>query len=213
MQDEFNKPRLRAIQYFYIDGTFEFTFGGLCLILGAFFFIQAAMPESVFSRLLMLAIVLIVPGGILLKNRLVASIKEKVTYPRTGYVSYPKLHGKDKTTRNRINLGMRAIVGSLNENIDQTISITQDWVPAMTAFFFAFMLSWLGFRSGLRRFLLLGMLVFTAGILFSFIHIGNLSGLSMFYTTSGVMILISGILTLMKYLRENPQPEEVDNAS
>ena len=46
MTDEYDKPMLRAVQCHYIDGAFELTFGGICLLRGYFFFIQAAIPGN-----------------------------------------------------------------------------------------------------------------------------------------------------------------------
>ena len=40
MSDDLRKVQLRAVQYFFVDGTFEFGFGLLCLILAAFFFLE-----------------------------------------------------------------------------------------------------------------------------------------------------------------------------
>ena len=52
MADELKKSQLHAIQYFYVDGTFEFSFGGLCLVLAIYFFVQEAAPESLLSAIL-----------------------------------------------------------------------------------------------------------------------------------------------------------------
>ena len=46
MTDGYDKPTLRLLHYHYIDGAFELTFRGICLLRGLFFFIQAAMPGN-----------------------------------------------------------------------------------------------------------------------------------------------------------------------
>ena len=55
MQPDLVKTKLRAIQYYYIDGTFEFTFGGLCLLLAGFFYLQSVVADSQSGSLLNLA--------------------------------------------------------------------------------------------------------------------------------------------------------------
>jgi len=52
MADELKKSQLHAIQYFFVDGTFEFSFGGLCLVLAIYFFVQEAAPGTLLSAIL-----------------------------------------------------------------------------------------------------------------------------------------------------------------
>ena len=213
MKQELNKSLLRAVQYHYIDGTFEFTFSGLCLVLAAFFYVQAKLPESLISTILMWLFVLIIPSGSILINRLVNRFKEKVTYPRTGYLSYQKPKGVNKAVKTGFAMGVTAIIGGLMAAIITRSPQALDWMPGLTSFVFAFVFAWIGFRSSLPRFLLLGFLLLLSGVLLSVTGFGNILGLSLFYAIAGLLLLVSGALTLRVYLLRNPRDVEVQDGS
>lgn len=62
MPDELKKSQLRAIQFFYVDGTFEFSFGFLCLLLAIYFYL-AAHVQGWLSAIVEASLVLVTIGG------------------------------------------------------------------------------------------------------------------------------------------------------
>ena len=165
MQNHKDRTLLRAVQYYYIDGVFEFTFSGLCLLLAAFFFIQAKIPDGLVSTILMVSFVVIIPLGSIVISRLVNRFKEKITYPRTGYLAYQRPKGARMAVKVGLGLGVSAILGGLVAVIITGSPQTLDWMPGLTAFVFAFVFAWLGYRTSLLRFLLIGFLLLLSGIL------------------------------------------------
>jgi len=212
MQPDLSKTRLRAFQYLYIDGTFEFTFGGLCLLLAGFFYIQASMPESLLSTILTMSFVIITPAGAVLINRLVNRFKENITYPRTGYVAFqrPK-EGLRRGIRAGFMLGLTAIIGGTVAAFITRNPQTLDWMPLLTGFVFGGVFTWIGFRSALARFFVIALLIWISGFFLTMRGIGNMPGLSLFYALSGLILLLSGALTLWQYLRHNPPSDGVIN--
>jgi hypothetical protein len=213
MQPDLTRTKLRAIQYYYIDGTFEFTFGGLCLMLAFFFYIQATASENLSSSLFSLALMAIIPLGALLINRLIGRFKEQVTYPRTGYVAYQSSQPRQRMLRLGLKLGVAFIVGG---SLAAYITITPkalDWMAALTSLIFGLVLAFIGFRSGLMRFYLLGMLVMLSGVVLSIMGYGNIPGLALFYSLTSLILFTSGGLTLWAYIHQNPPSNEVTDES
>ncbi len=211
MTDEIKKSQLRALQYYYVDGTFEFTFGGLCLLLALYFYVQATLPESFLSNLLNIVFILVVLGGSFAINRLVQALKQRLTYPRTGYVAYRSNYGLKLGVR----IGIGLTLGFLFSAVI-ILAITKrpnlmDWMPGITGLFFAIVLAWVGFRSSLPRFFLVALTVALCGIGLAFSGVEYAFGLAIVYAWSCLVLFTSGGITLWKYLHRNPLPGEISN--
>jgi hypothetical protein len=213
MQPDLNKTKLRAIQYYYIDGTFEFTFDGLCLFLAGYFFIQATVPESLPASILSLALMVVIPLGAILINQLIKRFKEQITYPRTGYVAYQSSQGRLHRVRQALKIGMSLIIGASVAAFIIRTPESLDWVAALTALVFGLVLAFLGFRSGLTRFYVLGFLVLLGGVWLSLLGYGNIPGLALFYGLTSLILFTSGGLTLWTYLHHNPPADEAAHES
>ncbi|OGN72239.1 MAG: hypothetical protein A2X25_00830 [Chloroflexi bacterium GWB2_49_20] len=111
------------------------------------------MPESLLSNILTMAFVIITPGGAILINHLVGRFKEQVTYPRTGFVAYQRPQGLHRGVHVGFALGMAAIIGGVMAAFITRSPKALDWMPGSTAFVFGSVLTWIGFRSALPRFL------------------------------------------------------------
>ena len=211
MQPDPEKSKLRAIQYFYIDGSFEFGFGGLCLLLAGFFFLQDSIRDGLVKGLLTFLFFVIFFGGSMLINRIIRRFKEQVTYPRTGYVSYQQPQKVRKGLRIGLMLILAVIVGA-----GFTTMVTRSpeliyWMPAVTSCVIGFVLTWLGFRSALPRFYGLGFLILITGVILSLLGQGDLPGLVMIYGLSGLILFLSGGLTLNAFIRHHPSTNEVED--
>ncbi len=213
MQSDLMKTKLRAVQYFYIDGTFEFTFGGLCLLLAGFFFLQATVPESLSANLLSLALMVIIPLGAMIINHLIRRFKEQVTYPRTGYVAYQSSQGRQRKMRQALKLGVSLIIGGSVAAFVIRTPKSLDWMSALTALVFGLVLAFIGFRSGLRRFYVLGFLVLLSGVALSSLGYGNIPGLALFYGLTSLILFTSGGMTLWVYIHHNPPADEAAHES
>ena len=213
MQPDLMKTKLRAIQYYYIDGTFEFTFGGLCLLLAGFFFIQAAVPENLSANLLSLALMVVIPLGAILINHLIKRFKEQVTYPRTGYVAYQSSQGRQRRVRLALKIGVSLLVGGVVAVFITRTPKSLDWMAALTSLVFGLVLAFIGFRSGLSRFYLLGFLVLLSGVVLSSLGYGNISGLALFYGLTSLILFSSGGITLWAYIHHNPPADEAARES
>ena len=79
----------RVTRYWYSDGIGELIGGVMFILLGLYFAAQEFMGQnSMVSVMLQVSLALLMIGGAFLSRRLVAALKARLTYPRTGYVEY-----------------------------------------------------------------------------------------------------------------------------
>lgn len=213
MQPDLTKTQRRAIQYFYIDGTFEFTFGGLCLFLAGFFLLQSAVPDNLSGNLFNLALMVVIPLSAMLINRLIGHFKEQVTYPRTGYVAYQSAQGSQRRVRLALKFGVAFLVGGGVALFVSRTPQSLDWMSALTALVFGMVLVFIGLRSGLIRFYALGLLVGVTGLGLAWLGYGDIPGLARFYGLTSLILFASGGMTLRSYLRHNPPSDEAADES
>ncbi len=205
MLNKIDKTRLRALQYWYVDGLTEIAFGGILLILGVYFYAQAVLPqETLLYQLLNIGFILIVVGSGLFAGRFVSLLKKRLTYPRTGYVAYLKARRRHRWIGVFLAMGIGALVAGLLAAAPASLA----WMPAITGLILAGALLCLGYRFGLLRFYLLSLLVLVTGISLALAGIGDSLGTAIFYALAGFALLLSGSLTLWAYLRHNPVVQE-----
>lgn len=208
MNDDLKTPQKRAFQYFYVDGAFEFGFGLLCLILGIYFYVENRLQGTRFAVLADSLLVFAVVGGAFLLNWLVRKWKERLTFPRTGYVNYPRIYMLKRGWR--ILIGLIA-VGALGAAAVYLLSKGNDrpsYMPLMSGVLFGMVMFFVGWRTSLPRFYLQAVLSMLVGIGLAYSTLGNYVGLAAFYLAVSLILLISGALTLRKYLRQNPASRE-----
>jgi hypothetical protein len=211
MNEDLKTPQRRAIQYFYSDGSFEFGFGLLCLVLGIYFFVENRLQGTWLAVLADSLLVFAVVGGAFLISWLVRKWKERVTFPRTGYIGYPRIYGLKRGWRSLIGLVAGGVLTAaavfLLVNEDVRVSI----MPLLTGIVFGIVMIFVGWRTSLPRFYIQAVLSMLAGIGLAFSTLGNYVGLAAYYLVIGLILLISGAFILRKYLRQNPVPAEEQN--
>lgn len=204
MKTDLDKIQKRAIQYWYVDGLTEISFGLVCLILGLYFYIRAVLPEdSNFANLLDMGFVLFVVGGTLLVGRLQSYLKNRITYPRTGYIEYKR----KKPAYQWIGRILAALIAVLAAALLASSPAALSWMPAISGFLFAAILLYLGFRTSLLRFYLISLGTLVAGVGLAFTRVENILGLGYFYFLVSILLFISGGITLYTYLKNTTASE------
>lgn len=208
--DPLQNAQKRAFQYWYVDGTFEFSFGGLCLLLAAYFYAQALLAGYRQANLLveMLLFLLVFIGGGLLVNRLVMALKERITFPRTGYISFPRKTASNRWGRLLLIAGISAIVSAGMVLLLSNRPVGFDWTVTASGLLFGAVVIYLGFRTGAGRFFIHAALSIGLGIAFGVANLPENIGLTAFYGLLGLGMLLVGGISLWQYLRQNPkQPD------
>ena len=211
MKDDFSSIEQRVKRYWYVDGFGELVGGGgMCLILAIYFAAQQYFgDESVIGGLLQASLVLVLLGGFFLVRRLIGAIKLRVTYPRTGYVEYSPQPNKKWTGIPAAIVGMTIamtfvfIVRQFNR-IDALVAVTG---VAMGLILFLKQV----LTVKVKRFYILSAAAVLYGAALSVSGFPRGYNLGLFYALMSLSFVISGGLTLKRYLAENPLQAELGN--
>ena len=204
MNTRLNQAAQRATRYWYIDGINEIAFGGYCLVIGAYFYLQHNLPPgSPLYAVFSIAFIFLILGGSYAMRWGINRAKERLTYPRTGYVGY-----KSRPRKYRLVILLAAIlIAILVVSLIGLGSMEFDWVPALNGLIVSAGWAWAAYRVGMRRFYILALICLVGAVGIAFAGLGNYLGLAVFYTLAGLASLFSGTCTLVNYLRDQPKQE------
>ncbi|MGB3715721.1 MAG: hypothetical protein WA996_14930 [Candidatus Promineifilaceae bacterium] len=203
MTDQVDDTVRRVHKYLYEDGLIEIGVGILFIVVGlgliAFVAIQdnTIMGVTLIAGLLALAF-----GGALFTKRALEVVKERMTYPRTGYVSYRS----GETNRGRWLAPVAAILLLiLSLFLPEELTRISSMIGALM---FVIICS-LGYRLRLRRFYAIGSIALLAGASASLLFLEEALGAGVTFSITGLALLVSGAFTLSTYLRRHPMVDEV----
>ena len=200
----------RSLGYWFEDGLLEIVLGSLFLLLGITFLIEGiADPGTILRRLSGIAALSIMVFGAFAARPIIRFLKERVTYPRTGYVTYrnPKPTRKSRVISYILILVIvLLVVGIITSAPEKTLN----WLPIFEGVIIGGFLLFIGYRSLVYRFYVLGALSIISGTILSVSGIGNLVGMGILFLILGVSLLISGGFTLRIYL-EQTESSEIGN--
>ena len=190
----------QTYRYFYEDGLVEIAVGLLMVVVGTVMFSWQYVSSSLF-RAVILVIVLpaLIIGGMALVMQFVRKAKERVTYARTGYVSFRQ--GEPKGSRWVLLLSalvLFAIIFFLPEAFSR--------LQFATGYFLAVILCYLGFRLGVRRFYGISVLTFLIGLTATISIAKEIEGTGLTIAGAGTLLLLSGVLIFFRYLQQHPEP-------
>ncbi len=221
MKNELDEKQLRTRQYWYVDGTYEFNMAGISILLTFYFLALAKFEGTKFGAFLSVIMVLVFLGGIFGVNWLIRQLKNRVTFPRTGYVSYKRAQGKQRLAR-VIVVGLFA--GALSALISFLIirssaafivytsrEYSLNWLPGFTGVMMAIAASIFGVRMRILRFYGIAALSVVIGAVTMFLPADMNTGMALYYGIMGVILLVIGGFVLSTYLRSSTPPGEDDH--
>lgn len=207
MRSDVERAERRARQYWYDDGLTEIGGGCLLLAIGALFLAEALLPEGILpANFSAIGIVLLVAGGIWIVNWAVKAAKARITYPRTGYVRYQR---RTRTPQRKLITVVVAIVIATLANLIlfATAPASLDWTPALQGVFIGLFILYIAYSVGLVRFYLLALFSFILGPAVAVAGLGSSLGNGIYFTGMGLAFLLSGVISLINYLRATQAPE------
>jgi hypothetical protein len=201
-----NRAAKRTQQYWYVDGIVELVLGVLLLLLALYFGVIAILPEdSKLGSLLLAAMLLVLAVIGVVKQAFIGRLKERLTYPRTGYVAYPRQDKKRRGLTLLFTIGIGMLVAVLFASTPASLA----WIPAVSGWLIGAYWLYQGHRMGLLRFYALAALSAVTGTVITLAGLGEARGLPLFYAVIGVASLVTGGFTLRTYLRQAPvQPDK-----
>jgi hypothetical protein len=207
-EEMINKAHLRTIQYWFEDGLAEIAGGGLFLLLGVYFYLQATLEKGFLAEILGGIFVLVFLGGWYLTGRFVRSGKEHISIPRTGYVAYKRDKNKRKPLRLALTLTISALFSAGMIVLATMRPFGLDVLPAAGGLAIALVLGLMGFRSGLPRFYVPAAVGLLGGLGLSISGRGDIPGMAIVYIFTALVLIANGGIALYRYLQANPVPAE-----
>lgn len=198
MEKNLKSSQNRAIQYWVVDGLAELSAGAICLILALYFIVQQLIPASQGSFALIFLAVFIAGFGI---RKLMLWVRQRSTYPRTGYVEL-KQGWED---RRFLGIAVGFTILLLGFNLFTILRGVQAvmFMPALGGIMFAFMFALAAFRTKLVRFFFLAGFCLLLGAFLALSGLGDLWGASLLCVFTSLVLLAYGIITRMVYLRQS----------
>lgn len=205
MNDDMNQVVKRTRQYWFSDGIVELSIGGLFVILGVYFYLQSILvPGSLALLALQIGFLFVLIGLTFISRFLINKIKTRLTTPRTGYVSYKPASKKQRIT----SLVIVLLIALANVILFLSTPLSMNWIPTITGVLVGTLWLISAFRVSLLRFYLQATLAFLLGGTLSLANLELYQSLALFYGILGVILSLSGGITLARYLRQNPSFEE-----
>ena len=208
MKNDIDKVIQRTHRYWYEDGLAEIATGCMFVLCGLFLFIMHSVPPgSPLAPVLAIGFVILVAFGGLPVSRAVKAVKNRVTYPRTGYVSYrrPGSSGRPHVIWASVGIGL-AVLGIILSKVH-----APPWLGSMAmaqGLLMGTVLLYLGHRLGLTRFYALAFLSALIGVVVALNGFEDALGSAAYFGEMGLVVTASGLFTLRTYLGQTQPPVE-----
>ncbi len=193
----------RTRQYWYIDGFSEILVGAIFVILGLLNSATLVIRPSIGSAVIVgIGYPLVILGGILFGNKWVKSMKEKVTYPRTGYVKYIQPERPSRKARM-----IKALIIAFMVSIVVNVIISRldpFWLVFGTGLMIAAFTVYMGVQIPLNRFHILAAWIVVVSIIAARLPVSDEIQMGLLLAGTGLGWLVAGSTSLITYLRKNP---------
>jgi hypothetical protein len=194
----------RSQRYWYEDGLAELATGVLFLLIGLLFALEAGAAASWGQGLSAIGLPLLLIGGTAVVGWLIRRLKERFTYPRTGYVAYKR---RQSAARRWWLAGSAAVVAAVAALLLARAPFSDAWLPALQGLIIGAFLLYLGHRLDLGRLYVLALLSALLGAAAT-LWVGEaIRGDALYFAGMGLVTLLSGALTLAVYLSHQRPPE------
>lgn len=203
---ELNSSIERAIQrpqlYWNGDGIPEMIVGGLWIVWGATVALPVLFPHSRIALITFTIFLLTIVLSSIWMGRVIRWWKERVTYPRTGYIE-PKKPEKSVKLAAWIAAVIVAIAFGMAVRVSgPSIRI---WLPASMGVVIALSLLRMGWKLESRRLMLLSPLVAAAAFATLPLGGGEISTAAVLLC-AGLICVIDGMMVHQSYLKAHPAP-------
>lgn len=207
MRDPLFEARTRAQRYWYRDGLEEMTLGLLSVLMSVW---MLALSEAVWSVPISLIYILLLLLAAIFVPRIKTTIRERITYPRSGYVDERGGSWLKGRLARALLLATAALVfaGAAvlafrcagNANLALARAAVH-WAPALVGIAVCAISLYVCMRQGLVRFLVVGVVASILGVAVSIEYPPTLAT-AIFMAGVGCAWLCSGGVALWNYVRK-----------
>ena len=200
IEDALRKPR----RYWNADGIPEIAIGAFWLLWGIIVLLPVALPSlSQWRSLISIVGVLLAPA---LMDFAVKRWKERVTFPRGGYVQFRPPSGTMRLTL--VIIAAVLGVGAMLLVRFGGHHPLPDWMAGIVGVLITLTLLQLAWRMRSIRLAVMSWFVTAAGVAVSLLHVKHDEQMIYVFLAAGVVCVIDGGLRLREYQRQHPLPAE-----
>jgi hypothetical protein len=167
--------------------------------------ILLAWQSSDFSPLVTIVVVMgllgVAVGGVYLLKRLVREMKQRITYPRTGYVAYRQ----GEPSKGRWFIPLAALVLVV---VSLFLPDSFTGMSAIVGAMLAAVLILMGFRVSLPRFYLVGIIALVSGVALSWSDVAEFIAVALTFAIAGSALFLAGGFAFVRYLSDHPKQNE-----
>lgn len=205
--NEINETIKRTRRYWFVDGLAEMSVGlTFCLMILFYRVAEGLRPEWLRLPAFVLGAPLVILSCTWALGKIVRSLKERVTYPRTGYISYPRRQGNQRWKRVMLSATLGLAVGAV------TSLLSSSMAPIYQLLFFTALVAcvyiYIAYSMGLKRFYLLAVGTLALQGLIQLSPLDTDTQYFVFLISQGGLWFLSGLGALITYLSRNRNPAE-----
>ncbi|MDK2982403.1 MAG: hypothetical protein PWQ55_2750 [Chloroflexota bacterium] len=204
---EINETIKRTKRYWYVDGFSEIGIGLLLIVIILFNFLVGQIQTPVLQILLVVvglpAVIVLGSRGL---SRVVVKLKEKYTYPRTGYIAYRTKTGSRRWKRVLLAGTVGLLAGALTSLLSGSLPLIYEqlFVTVMIACAYTY----IGYSIGLKRFYWIAGATIVLGLGLSLARLEEIRYFLTFFVGQGLIWIVSGLLALRQYFGGTQPPLE-----
>lgn len=194
----------RTYRYYYEDGLVETAVGLLFFIIGLALLGWLTIQSSPILGIGMVILsVLFIFGGTLFAQKVIPRLKERFVHPRTGQVVYRQEKPKPS---NRLILFVVMVVIALGIFLPERFN----QMALLEGVLLGVLFVYLGYRVKVSRFYLLGGAALLVALAAMLLFGDDIRSSAFTFSGTGLILLVSGLIVLGRYLRRHPQVEVED---
>lgn len=203
--DTYDDVKRRTLRYWYVDGLTEIAVGAVFFLLALLMVLIAILsPSPAVNWLLGLGQPALILFGWWAGGRAVHYFKERITYPRTGYVEYKRNKAGRRWKKATLGFLVAFFVAFLAASFASAIPET--WLPMLMAVPIAVFVIYLAVQFDLLRFYLVAAAIFLSGFLPVLLGLRDSPATAFILAAVAIIFWVSGALALNNYLRHTTLP-------
>jgi hypothetical protein len=214
MSTDIDRVMRKTKSYWYEDVLGEILAGIFFIVLGIFLLAEWRSPaDAPWNWIFAPGLIVLVVGFMPLARVLLKWLKERITYPRTGYVAYKR----DTPRKSASRAVAAAIIGATVALIMVASFTYHQNIARLAPLFMGAAVAWLLVRVaselGLARFYVLAVWSLAIGVGLAWLTADITLSIALYYLLLGPALLVGGIVTLVRYLQAAPLPDAREHSN
>lgn len=203
IQDPLQHALDRSQRYWISDGIPEIVMGGFWLIWGSVVLLPTLFPKRAPARLMQVLLIVAMSAAGLLMKRLIHGWKERVTFPRTGYIEL-----RQPSTLLRYGVPVLAFVIAVAFAVLVRFSDRSvlEWMPLGLGLLLAIGMLQASWKMRTVRLAVFSVVVAAVAIAVSVLRLQEDRSIALTLLTAGLACVADGLLVLRSYKRAHPMP-------